>query len=422
MPRVSEKITTFLPWQEIEEGARQQIVNTSELPFLFKWVAVMPDCHYGKGATVGTVIATKGAIVPAAVGVDIGCGMIALETPLRRDDLKDLHAIREGIERRIPMSAGRNNHRISPTAAPRVAALEKIERATGGAYDKFDNDWRRALGTLGGGNHFTEVCVDENDFVWLTLHSGSRGVGNKIGNHYIRRAQEICKKKGIVLPDRDLAFLEEGTEDFDNYIRDLHWAQTFARLNRDEMMDRMVAEIGCQVLAKSGGAGEPERGAKREAEREAEPGAERKEGTKDDRELELSRINCHHNFTQIERHYGHDVWVTRKGAVQAKTGMAAMIPGSMGTRSYIVTGLGNREAFESAPHGAGRRMSRTKARQAHNMKDLEAAMAGIEFRKSRVLLDEIPAAYKDIDHVMEQSRDLVHIEHTLRQIINCKGD
>lgn len=317
-----------------------------------------------------------------------------------------------------------------------------MEHATGGHYGKFDDDWRRALGTLGGGNHFTEVCVDENGFVWLTLHSGSRGVGNKIGNHYIRRAQEVCKKKGVVLPDRDLAFLEEGTEDFDNYIRDLHWAQTFARLNRDEMMDRMVAEISCQVFGqivgqiveKNGGAGEPERGNDRgrelggarefergrEAglEREAERGAERK----NDRELELSRINCHHNFTQIEHHYGHDVWVTRKGAVQAKTGMAAMIPGSMGTRSYIVTGLGNREAFESAPHGAGRRMSRTKARQAHNMKDLEAAMAGIEFRKSKVLLDEIPAAYKDIDHVMEQSRDLVHIEHTLRQIINCKGD
>jgi tRNA-splicing ligase RtcB len=401
MPRVSDKIVTFLPWQEIEEGARQQIVNTSELPFLFKWVAVMPDCHYGKGATVGTVIATNGAIVPAAVGVDIGCGMIALQTSLRREDLPDLHAIREGIERRIPMSAGRNNHRIGDSAAPRIAELEKMEEATGGDYDAFDDDWRRALGTLGGGNHFTEVCLDENGLVWLTLHSGSRGVGNRIGNHYIRRAQEICKKKGVALPDRDLAYLEEDTEEFDNYIRDLAWAQTFARLNRDEMMDRMLDEISRQVSANGSAHGWP-RG--------------------DRHTLELARINCHHNFTQIERHFGHDVWITRKGAVQAKPGMTAMIPGSMGTRSYIVTGLGNREAFESAPHGAGRRMSRTKARQAHNMKDLEAAMSGIEFRKSKVLLDEIPSAYKDIDRVMEQSRDLVRVEHTLRQIINCKGD
>lgn len=390
MPRVSEKITTFLPWTEIEEEARQQILNTSQLPFLFKWVAVMPDCHYGKGATVGTVMATKGAVVPAAVGVDIGCGMIALETSLHRDDLRDLHAMRQSIERRIPMSAGRNNARITATAEPRIAELEKIERETGANYSKFDDDWKRALGTLGGGNHFTEVCLDENDRIWLTLHSGSRGVGNKIGNHYIRCAQQICKKQGIELPDRDLAYLREGTEEFGNYIRDLHWAQRFALLNREEMMERLFDELRRHV-----------------------PDLE---------VVEISRINCHHNFTQVERHFGQDVWVTRKGAVQAREGMQAMIPGSMGTRSYIVSGLGNRDAFESAPHGAGRRMSRTKARASHTMKDLEAAMAGIEFRKSQVLLDEIPSAYKDIDRVMEYARELVRVEHTLRQIINCKGD
>jgi len=390
MPRVSEKITTFLPWPEIEQEAQQQILNTAKLPFLYKWVAVMPDCHYGKGATVGTVMATKGAVVPAAVGVDIGCGMIALETSLHSEDLRELHAMRQGIERRIPMSAGRNNSRITATAAPRVAELEKVEKETGANYSKFDDDWKRALGTLGGGNHFTEVCLDENDRIWLTLHSGSRGVGNRIGNHYIKLAQQICKKRGIDLPDRDLAYLNEGTEEFDNYIRDLHWAQRFALLNREEMMERMLEELRHQV-----------------------PGADG---------IEVSRINCHHNFTQIEHHFGHDVWVTRKGAVKASTGMQAMIPGSMGTRSYIVTGLGNRESFESAPHGAGRRMSRTKARQSHTMKDLETAMAGIEFRKSQVLLDEIPSAYKDIDRVMEYAHDLVHIDHTLRQIINCKGD
>ena len=394
MGRVSEKITTFLPWTEIEPEAQKQILNTAELPFIFKWVAVMPDCHYGKGATVGTVIATKGAVVPAAVGVDIGCGMIALETGLGRGDLQQLHRLREGIERRIPMSAGRNNSRIGDTAQPRIAELKKIESATGGRYGDFDKDWEAALGTLGGGNHFAEVCVDENDAVWLTLHSGSRGVGNRIGNRYIRRAQEICRKRNIALPDRDLAYLSEGTEEFANYLRDLHWAQHFALLNREEMMDRMLGELSHHVYGEAG----------------------------HEAEFERQRINCHHNFTQVEHHFGHDVWVTRKGAIEARAGMRGMIPGSMGTRSYIVTGLGNAQSFDSAPHGAGRRMSRTKARAAFAMKDLEAAMAGIEFRRSKVLLDEIPAAYKDIDHVMENARDLVRIDHTLRQIINCKGD
>ena len=394
MSRVSEKIRTFLPWTEIEPEAQQQILNTADLPFIYKWVAVMPDCHYGKGATVGTVIATQGAVVPAAVGVDIGCGMIALQTPLKRDDLRELHKLRQGIERRIPMSAGRNNTKITQTAQARIAELKKIEAATGGNYHNFDKEWEAALGTLGGGNHFAEVCLDENDQVWLTLHSGSRGVGNKIGNHYIRRAQENCRKRGIELPDRDLAWLNEGTEEFDNYIRDLKWAQTFAHLNRDEMMDRMLHELSYHIYGEAG----------------------------HERELERARINCHHNFTQVERHFGRDVWATRKGAIEARAGQKGMIPGSMGTRSYIVSGLGNEQAFQSAPHGAGRRMSRTKARASYSMKDLEGAMAGIEFRKSHVLLDEIPAAYKDIDQVIENAHDLVRVEHTLRQIINCKGD
>ena len=408
MGRVSEKITTFLPWSEIEPEAQKQILNTAELPFVFKWVAVMPDCHYGKGATVGTVIATKGAVVPAAVGVDIGCGMIAVETPVAGDDLKELHRLREGIERRIPMSAGRNNSKIADTAEPRIAELKKLESATGGRYSNFDKDWEAALGTLGGGNHFAEVCLDENGKVWLTLHSGSRGVGNRIGNHYIRRAQEICKKRNIALPDRDLAYLEEGTEEFDNYLRDLKWAQKFALLNREEMMDRMLRELSHHLYGEGGPEYRPE------CRPEYKPSKEH--------ELEIQRINCHHNFTQVERHFGHDVWVTRKGAIEAREGMRGMIPGSMGTRSYIVSGLGDAQSFQSAPHGAGRRMSRTKARAAYSMKDLEAAMAGIEFRRSKVLLDEIPGAYKDIDRVMENARDLVRIDHTLRQIVNCKGD
>jgi tRNA-splicing ligase RtcB len=394
MEEPRDKIKTFLPWSEIEEGARKQIINVSRLPFIFKWVAVMPDCHYGIGATVGTVIATRGAVVPAAVGVDIGCGMISLQTPLKRIDLKDLHAIRQGIERRIPMSAGRNNDRITPTAESRIQQLKLLEKETGGDYARFDSDWELALGTLGGGNHFIEVCLDENDAVWLTVHSGSRGVGNKIGMHYIRLARSKCEKAAIPLPDRDLAYLIEDTREFDDYIRDLKWAQAFARLNRDEMMDRILMEMSFQIF---GGDGHQ-------------------------KELEVSRINCHHNFTQVEKHFGRDVWITRKGAIQAKLGMRGMIPGSMGTKSYIVSGLENQDSFHSAPHGAGRRISRTKAKGTYTMHDMEQAMAGIEFRKSPVLLDEIPSAYKNIDQIMEYSADLVKIEHTLKQLVNCKGD
>lgn len=391
MNQPQENITAFLPWEEIEPEAQQQIKNVAGLPFVFKWVAVMPDCHYGKGATVGTVIATKGAIVPAAVGVDIGCGMISVETALKREDLKDLSAIRAGIERRIPMSAGKFNHSISPSAQVRINELEAVSSTD---YDSFDKNWRNSLGTLGGGNHFIEICLDERGVVWLTLHSGSRGIGNKIGMSYIRKAQAICKQNFIALPDNDLAYLAEGTEEFDKYIRDLSWAQLFAKLNRDEMMDRVMTEISYHVHGADG----------------------------HQQEIELRRINCHHNFTQIENHFNQNVWVTRKGAIQAKEGMAGMIPGSMGTRSYIVSGLENRQSFNSAPHGAGRRMSRTKAKAKFNAGDLDRAMEGIEYRKSVVLIDEIPAAYKDIDQVMEYSKELVKVEHTLKQILNCKGD
>jgi tRNA-splicing ligase RtcB len=394
MEEPNEKIRTFIPWSEIEEEARKQILNVSRLPFIYKWVAVMPDCHYGIGATVGTVIATRGAVVPAAVGVDIGCGMISLQTPLKHNDLKDLHSIRQGIERRIPMSAGKNNAKISQTAEARIHELKQLEKDTKGNYTSFDSDWELALGTLGGGNHFIEVCLDENDAVWLTVHSGSRGVGNKIGMNYIRLAQKKCQQASIPLPDRDLAYLEEGTREFNDYIRDVKWAQAFARLNRDEMMDRILTEMSYQIFGEDG----------------------------HQKDLELSRINCHHNFTQVENHFGRDVWITRKGAIQAKLGMRGMIPGSMGSRSYIVSGLENKNAFHSAPHGAGRRMSRTKAKGIFTMKDMESAMAGIEFRKSTVLLDEIPSAYKDIDQVMQYSSDLVKIEHTLKQLVNCKGD
>jgi tRNA-splicing ligase RtcB len=391
MFRLNDRAVLFAPPEAIEPEALKQIENTASMPFIYRHVAVMPDCHYGKGATVGTVLATKGSIIPAAVGVDIGCGMIAVKTPLTRDDVKDSAGIRAGIERRIPMSAGKNNRTLTDSAAVRV---KELERAAGRDYSAIDANWKLALGTLGGGNHFIELATDESNTVWATLHSGSRGIGNKIGNLYIRRAQAIAKQSGVSLPDRDLAFLTEGTKEFDDYIRDLQWAQQFAKLNRDEMMDRVMIELSRTVYGDSAHTAE----------------------------LEAQRINCHHNFTQLEEHFGQRVWVTRKGAIEARRGMWAMIPGSMGTRSYIVTGLENAESFNSAPHGAGRRLSRTAARKQYTMSDLDTAMRGIEFRRSSVLLDEIPSAYKNIDEVMENAKELVEIKHVLKQFVNVKGD
>jgi len=388
MERLSDKVVLFLPSSTIEPEALKQIQNVAQVPFLFRHVAVMPDCHVGKGATVGTVIATKGAVIPAAVGVDIGCGMIAVKTSLQRGDLSNLPAVRQGIERRIPMSMGRFNTMASDSVRPRIAELRDLAAGRNLNKQFGTKAWEMELGTLGGGNHFIEVCLDETDRVWLTLHSGSRGIGNRIGNHYIKLAQRLMTKRAMTLPDRDLAYLSEGAEDFDMYLKDLRWAQRFALLNREEMMDRVLAEVRSHV--------------------------------KDTEELE--RINCHHNFTQIERHFGEDVWVTRKGAVEARKGQKAMIPGSMGTRSYIVSGMAHPMSFNSAPHGAGRRFSRTKAKQTFTLADLQRSMAGIEFHAKAAFIDEIPAAYKDIDQVMEHAKELVTIDHTLKQIINVKGE
>lgn len=391
MYKINDNIITFIPPEKIEEEAFAQIVNTSTVPFLFKHVAVMPDTHYGKGSTVGTVLATKGAIIPAAVGVDIGCGMIAVRTHLKKEQLGDLTKIRLGIERRIPMSAGRFNTKITPSAQDRITFLEAL--APFDMDKKFGtNNWRFQLGTLGGGNHFIEVCLDENDDVWITLHSGSRGIGNKIGTYYIKLAQKLMDDMLITMADRDLAYFPEGHEEFNNYIRDMRWAQEFALLNREEMMDRVITEIKYAVFGD------------------------------DNADIELERINCHHNFTQIEHHFHHNIWVTRKGAIQASVGTWGMIPGSMGEKSYIVTGLGNKMSFNSAPHGAGRKMSRNEAAKRFTMKDFDMALEGIEHRRSEVLLDEIPGAYKSIDEVMDNAKELVQIEHTLRQIINVKGD
>jgi len=392
MHKIGDKIITFIPPEEIETEALQQITNTSSVPFLFHHVAVMPDTHFGKGSTVGTVLATRGAIIPAAVGVDIGCGMIAVKTNLKLEDFKDLPALRHSIERSIPMSAGKFNNKITETAQKRIEELESMPGVE--TANTLSKNWRDQLGTLGGGNHFIELCLDEHGTIWVTLHSGSRGVGNKIGNHYIGVAQELCKKMFIKLPDNDLAYLVENTPEFDNYIRDMRWAQKFALLNRDEMMDRVLKDISFALFNENG----------------------------HQKDFEVERINSHHNFTQLEQHLGHSVWITRKGAIKADIGYKAMIPGSMGTKSYIVSGLAHPMSFNSAPHGAGRRYSRAKARQTFTMADFDKAMEGIEHRRTDILLDEIPGAYKDIDHVMENAKELVKIDATLKQILNVKGD
>jgi tRNA-splicing ligase RtcB len=392
MKKITDKLVAFLPEDSIEPQALVQLKNTTTMPFIYKHVAAMPDCHLGMGSTVGSVIATDGAIMPAAVGVDIGCGMIAVKTKFNANEVPDnLESMRTGIERRIPLGAGGRNQKITKTAEGRIAALDK--QAGDEDYQKFA-DWRKQLGSLGSGNHFVEVCLDETDQVWLVLHSGSRGVGNQIAQKHIKIAQKLMDKYYIELVDNDLAYLVEDTQEFKDYIRDMLWAQDFAMHNRDEMMDRVLTEISYQFYGEDGHQGE----------------------------IELERINCHHNFTQKEHHMGKNVWVTRKGAIQMQEGQLGVIPGSMGTHSYIVEGLGNVLSFKSAPHGAGRRFSRSEARRRFTMEDFERELKGIEVRYSEQLIDEIPSAYKSIDEVMENAKDLVKVKHELRQIVNVKGN
>jgi len=392
METINDKIVTFLNPKTIEPAAKQQLENIAELPFVVKHVAVMPDCHLGKGATVGSVIATKGAIIPAAVGVDIGCGMIAVKTKFFAEDLpNNLEKVRTGIERRIPLEAGAFNRKITDTARKRVTQLKKEATQD---YDSVDKRWTDALGSLGSGNHFIEISLDESDRVWVVLHSGSRGIGNKLAMKHIRIAQKLMDENSIKLKDRDLAYLSENRGEFDKYINDLLWAQDFALLNREEMMDRVMTELSHVFYTEDG----------------------------HQKEIELERINCHHNFTQRENHFNEDVWITRKGAIQMKAGQKGVIPGSMATSSYIVSGLENKMAYHSAPHGAGRRFSRGEARRRFTMEDFKKAMAGIECRHSAKLIDELPMAYKDIDEVMENSKELVKVDHRLRQVVSIKGD
>lgn len=389
MQRITDRLVS---WASIlDDNAREQALTASRMPFVFPHLALMPDAHLGLGATVGSVIPTDGAIIPAAVGVDIGCGMIAVRTALTREDLAghDLSELRQQIERAVPLSAGAANKKVVATAAPRIADLEALAVEAGFDPDNYTRHWRLQLGTLGSGNHFIEVSADETGAVWLFLHSGSRGVGNRIASAHIRTAREYCARHWISLPDPDLAYLVEGTAEFDRYIAELRWAQHFALLNREEMMDRVVRQLS-EWLG-----------------REVD---------------EAERINCHHNFTEKEQHWGREVWVSRKGAIQADAGRPGLIPGSMGTASYVVVGRGNAPSLNSSPHGAGREYSRSAARRTFTHDQLREAMAGIEYRDTDAFIDEIPAAYKPIDRVMADAADLVEVRHTLRQLVNVKGD
>ncbi len=380
----------------LDQGAHEQLRNIAAIPFVGPWVAVMPDVHLGKGATVGSVIPTRGAIIPAAVGVDIGCGMAAVRTTLRAKDLPDsLAQLRSSIERSVPVGNGRGGEhwklpdsirtRIAQSGLePRLEAIKQKHRRI--RTDKLD----RQIGTLGGGNHFIEICLDEADAVWVMLHSGSRGTGNLIGTYFIERAREQLAHRvlGFHLPDKDLAFFMEGEPLFDDYVEAVSWAQDYARENREAMMSRVLAEMRHR-LPKF--------------------------------QLEKMAVNCHHNYVQKETHGDVELLVTRKGAVSARAGELGIIPGSMGAKSFIVRGKGNADSFHSCSHGAGRVLSRTAARQQITLSQHREATAHVECRKDAGVIDESPAAYKDIDAVMAAQSDLVEVVHTLRQVVCIKG-
>ncbi len=389
------KVPVHIWTEDAESQAMTQLANIAQLPFVHHHVAAMPDVHAGIGATVGSVIPTKGAIVPAAVGVDIGCGMNALRTSLKAEDLPEsLRRVRNAVEAAIPV--GFDMHKNDPvkrsTITPMAKGLDVIidkHPALARMQKKRPYDvWVRQLATLGGGNHFIELCLDEVGDVWIMLHSGSRGIGNIIGRYFINLARHDMGDQLGRLPDKDLAYFTEGAKHFEDYVEAVHWAQDYAMVNRREMMRSIISAL----------------------EKHLPPFTITKEA-----------INCHHNYVARETHFGADVYVTRKGAIRAGEGELGIIPGSMGAKSYIVRGKGNADSFCSCSHGAGRRMSRSKAKKQFSQTDLEHQTEGVECRKDSGVIDEIPGAYKDIDVVMANQTDLVEVVHTLKQVLCVKG-
>lgn len=381
---------------DVEDAAVQQLLNVASMPFIHSHVAAMPDVHWGMGATVGSVIAAKRAVIPAAVGVDIGCGMCAVRTSLTGSDLPDsLRHIRAGIEAAVPvgfqrhpdMPRGRRGQPLADLAAVHLG-FEPIIAKHPALDAKGAEHLNQQLGTLGGGNHFIELCLDRDDEVWVMLHSGSRNVGKRIADYFITRAKELMERYFITLPDKDLAFLAEGEPDFDDYVEAVSWAQDYAMENRRVMLQLVIETLQHYFP-----------------------------------QLQMRdvAINCHHNYVSRENHFGSNVVVTRKGAIRARPGELGIIPGSMGTRSYIVQGRGNPDSFHSCSHGAGRRMSRKEAKRRFGVGDMVLQTRGVECRKDEGVVDEIPAAYKDIDTVMENQTDLVEIVTELRQVLCVKG-
>lgn len=399
-PSKNVPIKAWVRGVPVEDAARKQLENIASLPFIHQWVAAMPDVHLGKGATVGSVIPTVGAIIPAAVGVDIGCGMMAVQTSMTAAQLPDdLREVRAAIERAVPH--GRTNHGGPGDRGAWGEPPEPHREAWSGLAPTFEKiadkhpKIRRAnhinhLGTLGTGNHFIEVCLDEQERLWFMLHSGSRGIGNRIGSYFIELAKGEMRRYFINLPDKDLAYLPEGSRHFDDYVEALEWAQAYAMTNRQLMMASLIEAVrrvpGMPAFT-----------------------------------TDALAVNCHHNYVAREHHYGKNVFVTRKGAVRAREGDLGIIPGSMGARSYIVRGKGNDQSFHSCSHGAGRAMSRAEAKRRFTTADHERATAGIECRKDSDVIDETPMAYKDIDAVMAAQSDLVDVVHTLRQVVCVKG-
>jgi tRNA-splicing ligase RtcB len=397
--RVPVKVYT----DDLDDMAREQLISMTSLPFVHHHIAAMPDAHGGMGATIGSVIPTKGAIIPAAVGVDLGCGMMAVKLDITASDLPDsLSHMRSSIEASVPH--GRTDHggkndigawTQTPDAVLDNWSKTDIEKILPDILDRHPKlmkghvNTHRHLGTLGTGNHFIEVCLDESQNVWVMLHSGSRGIGNRVGSYFIQLAKKEMERWYINLPNKDLAYLVEGSEHFDDYVRAVQWAQDFAMANREIMMQNTLSAISSSLGQHFN--------------------------------VVDSAINCHHNYVAKENHYKANVWVTRKGAIRARKGDLGIIPGSMGAKSFIVRGLGNPEGLHSCSHGAGRAMSRNQAKRMFDTDDLAKQTQGIECRKDADVIDEIPSAYKDIDTVMDNQKDLVDVVHTLRQVVNVKG-